>query len=172
MAPKTGSDPISADVNQVTQTKMGSDPIFAQRVAEAAAEAMWARDVAAQHLGMRLERVRQGASQMTMTVREEMANGHGICHGGFIFALADTCMAYAGNSRNAIAVAQTASITYVAPGQLGETLTATAEERSHAGRTGVYDVAVRGGDGRTIAVFRGITQRIKGEVAPGLGVLD
>src|SRR3546814_10031627 len=132
-----------------------------QKIAEAAAEAMWSRDVAAQHLGMRLEWVRQGASQMTMTVRGEMSNGHGICHGGYIFTLADTCMAYAGNSRNAISVAQTASITYVAPGRLGETLTATAEERSHAGRTGIYDVTVRGEDGRAIAVFRGITPRIK-----------
>ncbi len=143
-----------------------------QKVAEAAAEAMWSRDVAAKHLGMRLEWVKLGASQMTMTVGEEMSNGHGICHGGYIFTLADTCMAYAGNSRNAISVAQTASITYVAPGRLGERLTATAEERSHAGRTGIYDVTVRGEDGRAIAVFRGITQRIKGEVAPGLGVLD
>lgn len=152
--------------------KKGSDPVFAQEVAEAAAAAMWARDVAAQRLGMRLDWVRLGAAQLAMAVREEMANGHGICHGGFIFALADTCMAYASNSRNAVSVAQTASVTYVAPGRPGETLTATAEERSHAGRTGVYDVAVRGEDGRTIAVFRGITQRIKGEVAEGLGVLD
>ena len=143
-----------------------------QKTAEAAAAAMWSRDVAAQRLGMRLEWVKLGASRMTMTVGEEMSNGHGICHGGYIFTLADTCMAYAGNSRNAIAVAQTASITYVAPGRLGETLTATAEERSHAGRTGIYDVTVRGEDGRAIAVFRGITQRIKGEVAPGFGVVD
>jgi acyl-CoA thioesterase len=144
----------------------------AQAIAQAAAEAMWSRDAAAQHLGMRLEWVKLGASQMTMTVRAEMSNGHGICHGGYIFTLADTCMAYAGNSRNAISVAQTASVTYVAPGRLGETLTATAEERSHAGRTGIYDVAVKGEGGRLIAVFRGITQRIKGEVAPGLGVVD
>jgi acyl-CoA thioesterase len=151
---------------------MGSDPVFGQRIAEASAEAMWSRDVAAKHLGMRLEWVRLGAAEMTMTIREEMSNGHGICHGGYIFTLADTCMAYAGNSRNAIAVAQTASVTYLSPGKLGERLTATAEERSHAGRTGVYDVTVRGEDGRAVAVFRGITQRIKGEVAPGLGVVD
>lgn len=143
-----------------------------QQIAEAAAEAMWSRDVAAQRLGMRLEWVRLGAAQMTMAVREDMANGHGICHGGFIFTMADTCMAYAGNSRNAISVAQTATVTFVAPGRLGERLTATAEERSHAGRTGIYDVTVLGEDGRTIAVFRGVTQRIKGEVAPGLGVVD
>lgn len=143
-----------------------------EQIAQAAAEAMWERDVAAQRLGMRLEWVRLGAAQLTMTVRDDMANGHGMCHGGFIFALADTCMAYAGNSRNAISVAQTATVTYVAPGRVGERLTGTAEERSHAGRTGVYDVTVRGEDGRMIAVFRGITQRIKGEVAPGLGVVD
>ena len=148
------------------------EPADGQKLAEAAAGAMWSRDVAAQHLGIRLEWVRLGASEMTMTVRAEMSNGHGICHGGYIFTLADTCMAYAGNSRNAVSVAQTASITYVAPGKLGERLTATAEERSHSGRTGIYDVAVRGEDGRIVAVFRGITQRIKGEVAPGLGVLD
>jgi len=143
-----------------------------QKIAEASAATMWSRDVAAQRLGMRLEWVKLGESEMTMVVREEMANGHGMCHGGYIFTFADTCMAYAGNSRNAVSVAQTATITYVAAGRLGERLTATAEERSHAGRTGIYDVTVRGEDGRIVAVFRGVCQRIKGEVAPGLGVVD
>lgn len=143
-----------------------------QKIAEASAEAMWARDFAAQGMGMRLDWVKLGAAQLSMTVRDDMVNGHGICHGGFIFALADTCMAYAGNSRNAVSVAQTATVTYVAPGRLGERLVAAAEERSHAGRTGVYDVTVRGEDERVIAVFRGITQRIKGEVAPGFGIVD
>ncbi len=96
---------------------------------------------------------------MSMPVRPEMVNGHGLCHGGFIFALANSAMAFAANSHGERAVAQHNSITYVRPGRAGETLVAEAEERSRAGRSGIYDVRVTGSsDGSVVAEFRGHTR--------------
>ena len=141
-----------------------------QERARLAADAMYARDHAARASGIELLEVGPGHARMRMAVRDDMANGLDTCHGGHIFLLADTCMAYACNAYNAVAMAQTASITFVAPGRRGEVLTAAATESALAGRTGVYDVTVSGGDGRTVAVFRGVTQRIRGEVVPGLGI--
>ncbi len=109
----------------------------------ARAEAMWAADRASSGLGMRLDEVAPGRARLSMTVAEAMANGHGICHGGFIFALADSAMAFAANPRGEAAVAQHASITFVRPARVGEMLVAEAEERMHAGRSGMYDVRVR-----------------------------
>lgn len=146
-----------------------SDAI-ALEIATKAGAAMYERDHAARALGIELAEIRPGFARMTMTVRDDMVNGHDICHGGFTFTLADTTLAYASNSYNAVAVAQTATITFTSPGRRGEILTAVSEERSHGGRTGIYDVAVSGEDGRAVAHFRGITQRIKGEVVAGLPI--
>ncbi len=131
--------------------------------ARRAAEAMWADDPASQALGMALRDIGPGRAVMTMTIRPEMANGHGICHGGYIFTLADSAFAFACNSYNHRVVAQHNSITYLAPGQLGECLTATAEEVSRSGRSGIYDVTVTGKDGRMVALFRGHSRQIKGQ---------
>lgn len=95
-----------------------------------------------------------------------MLNGHGICHGGFIFTLADSAFAFACNSYNQLAVAQQNQITYLAPGREGERLQATALEVSRSGRSGVYDVFVTGGDGRSVAVFRGLSRTVKGRHFP------
>lgn len=130
--------------------------------AERSADAMWADDPASQALGMSLIEVGPGRAVITMSVRKDMANGHGICHGGFIFTLADSAFAFACNSYNQRVVAQHNSITYLAPGQLGERLTATATEVSRTGRSGVYDVIVTGEDGHTVALFRGHARQIKG----------
>lgn len=134
-----------------------------QERAERSAQAMWKGDVAAQFNGMELVTVSPGAAVMTMTVRPEHLNGHGICHGGLIFTLADTAFAYACNSYNALVVAQENSITFLAPGRGGEVLTATAQEAHLAGRSGVYDVVVTGEDGRKVALFRGLSRQIKGQ---------
>jgi acyl-CoA thioesterase len=93
-----------------------------------------------------------------------MSNSHNICHGGIIFTLADTAFAYACNSHNHNTVASGCAIDFVAPAHPGETLSAVAEERALSGRTGVYDVEVRAEDGRGIALMRGKSYRIKGEV--------
>lgn len=130
--------------------------------ARRSADAMWADDPASQSLGMVLEEIAPGRAVITMPVRADMANGHGICHGGFIFTLADSAFAFACNSYNQRVVAQHNSITYLAPGQMGERLTATATETSRAGRSGIYDAVVTGEDGRQIALFRGHSRQIKG----------
>jgi len=124
-------------------------------LARACADAMWAEDHASRGLGMALTGVGPGTATMTLTVRPEMVNGHGICHGGFIFTLADSAFAFACNSHGDRAVAQHNAITFVRPGRLGETLTATAEERVTAGRSGIYDVRVTGSDGTIVAEMRG-----------------
>ena len=130
--------------------------------AERAAKVMWDDDPASQGLGMSLDQIGPGHAVLSMTVRDDMSNGHGICHGGFIFALADSAFAFACNSYNHRVVAQHNSITYLAPGKLGERLVATANETSRAGRSGIYDVTVAGEDGRNVALFRGHSRQISG----------
>ena len=125
---------------------------------------MFANDAASRALGMRIESIGPGRAQMTMTVRPEMLNGHAICHGGYIFLLADSTFAFACNSYNRNTVAQGCSIDYVAPAHAGDVLQATAIERSKTGRTGVYDIEVRDQHDRTIALFRGKSYRIDGHV--------
>lgn len=151
----------------MTEPKLS--PAEAQALADATAEAMFSRDRAAQALGIKIVRVQPGASLLTMTVRSDMVNGHHICHGGMIFSLADTAFAYACNSYNKNTVASACHIDFLAPGMENDTLDAEAVERSQSGRTGVYDVTVKSRQsGKTIALFRGKSYRINGEVIAGL----
>ncbi|MDE1547016.1 hydroxyphenylacetyl-CoA thioesterase PaaI [Dechloromonas agitata] len=150
----------------MTEPKLS--PAEAQTLADATAEAMYSRDRAAQALGIKIVRVQPGASLLTMTVRSDMVNGHHICHGGMIFSLADTAFAYACNSYNKNTVASACHIDFLAPAKEGETLEAEAVEQSASGRTGVYDITVRNNHGKTIALFRGKSYRINGEVIAGL----
>ena len=119
-----------------------SDTLTPQQLAEACADAMFARDHASRGLGMRLERVAPGRAVLSMTVRQEMVQGHGHCHGGFLFALADSAFAFACNTYDEATVAAGCSIDYLGPAWEGDVLTASAEERSRRGRTGVYDITV------------------------------
>ena len=144
----------------------------AQALAEATAEAMWSRDRAAQALGMKIVRVQPGKSLLTMAVRTDMVNGHHICHGGMIFTLADTAFAYACNSYNKNTVASACHIDFLAPAKEGDLLEAEAIEQSASGRTGVYDITVRVAGGKTVALFRGKSYRINGEVIAGLQAAD
>jgi acyl-CoA thioesterase len=139
-----------------------------QRLAEQVAQAMGSRDRATQSLGMEILAVKPGFARVSMTVRGDMVNGHHICHGGFLFTLADSAFAYACNSYNANTVASACHIDFLAPAQEGDVLVAQAEERSRSGRTGVYDVTVCNSQGKTIALFRGKSYRIQGEVIAGL----
>lgn len=132
--------------------------------AQRAAAAMWANDHASKWLGMELVEVSEGAATMRLTVAQHHCNGHGMCHGGVTFALADSAFAFACNSRNQATVAQHNAISYLAPGQLGDTLTATAHEVSLTGRSGIYDVRVANQTGTVIAEFRGNSRAIKGRV--------
>ena len=135
-----------------------------QALAQRVADAMFARDRASQGLGMRITRVGAGHAELTMTVRGDMVNGHAICHGGFVFTLADSAFAFACNSYNMNTVANGCTIEFLAPAHEGDVLTAVAQERAQVGRNGVYDVEVRNQAGVTIAHFRGKSTRIKGEV--------
>lgn len=130
--------------------------------AERSAAAMWATDAASKWLGITLDAVGPGTATMSLEVQDHHLNGHLICHGGYIFTLADSTFAYACNSYNAITVAQQNSVTYLSPGQPGERLTASAVESARTGRSGVYDITVTGSDGRKVALFRGLSRTIKG----------
>ena len=134
-----------------------------QERAARAAQAMWAQDTASQQMGMKIVEVAPGRAVMTMQVQPHHLNGHKICHGGFIFTLADSAFAFACNSYNTLTVAQENQITFLSPGQAGETLTATCFETARQGRSGVYDVTVTGEDGRKVAVMRGLSRTIKGQ---------
>lgn len=131
--------------------------------AERSAAAMWASDRASKFLGLSLVAVGPGTASMTMEVQDQHLNGHDICHGGFIATLADSAFAYACNSHNQTTVAQSFAVTFVSPGQPGETLTATAQETVKNGRSGVYDITVTGQDGRKVALFRGHSRTITGQ---------
>jgi acyl-CoA thioesterase len=118
------------------------------------AEAMWSGDVASKALGMALESVAPGRAQVSMLVRDDMVNGHDLCHGGLIAALADSAFAVACNSRGVKTVAAGFAVDFLQPARAGDLLTATAQERALRGRSGIYDVTVRAGD-TVIAEFRG-----------------
>ncbi len=132
------------------------DPELA--LARRCAAAMWADDLASRRLGMHVLDVGPGRSRLSMTVREDMVNGHGSCHGGFVAALADSAFAFACNTYDEVTVAAGFDITFVAPARLGDELLAAAVERTRVGRSGLYDVTVtchRGTDDIVIAEFRG-----------------
>ncbi|MEM6619797.1 MAG: hydroxyphenylacetyl-CoA thioesterase PaaI [Pseudomonadota bacterium] len=131
--------------------------------AQRSAAAMWANDRASAWFGMEPPAVSPGRAELALTVARHHCNGHDICHGGVIFALADSAFAFACNSYNDTAVAQHNTITYHAPGHLGDRLIATAQEVSRQGRSGLYDVAVRRADGTLVASFRGASRTIPGQ---------
>ena len=141
-----------------------ASPAEAHALCERVIAAMYARDPASQAMGMRLGSVGPGRAELMMAVRADMLNGHAICHGGFIFTLADSAFAYACNSYNLTTVASGCAIDFVAPAHEGDVLTAVAQERSVSGRTGIYDIEVKNQRGETIAYFRGRSYRVKGHV--------
>jgi acyl-CoA thioesterase len=113
---------------------------------------------------MTLDAIRPGYARMGMRVREDMLNGHGTCHGGYIFMLADSAFAFACNSHNFNTVGAGCTIDYLAPARAGDMLVAEAVERALSGKTGVYDVVVTDQDGRKVALFRGKSHRVAGHV--------
>ena len=118
---------------------------------------MLADDAASRALGIEVRDVTIGAATATMTIRPDMVNGHGITHGAFVFAVADTAFACACNSHGPLTVAAAVDITFVAPSRAGDVLEAHAVERIRFGRSGIYDVTVRRG-GVVIAEFRGTSR--------------
>lgn len=139
----------------------GRDELGPEELARACAAALWRDDAASRALGMAIEDIAPGRARLSMTIRPDMVNGLGLCHGGLIFTLADSAFAFACNTHNQRAVAQHCSVTFVHPARLGAVLVAEAVERGLSGRSGIYDVTVREdlgreeGSGRVIAEFRG-----------------
>ncbi|MCP4935970.1 MAG: hydroxyphenylacetyl-CoA thioesterase PaaI [bacterium] len=135
---------------------------------ERVAKEMYARDNLANMLGIRITETDTGFAQAQILVRADMLNSFEICHGGIIFALADTAFAYACNGNNKATVAMNCSISYLKPCHEGEVLIATARERVRDGRNGIFDVTVRGADKQIIAIFQGNSREIRGNSVPGL----
>lgn len=136
--------------------------LSAEEIARRSADAMWARDDASKWLGASLDAVGPGTASLSMTVEKHHTNGHDICHGGYIFTLADSAFAFACNSYNTLVVAQHNAITFIAPGRLGDRLVADAREIARFGRSGIYDVRVSNQAGALIAEFRGNSRVIEG----------
>lgn len=129
---------------------------------------MFADDAASQMLGITVEVTEPGRATATMIVRSDMVNGLGVCHGGLLFTLADTAMAFSSNAADEAAFAVHAEIDWLHPAREGQTVIATAEATAQPGRTTVHDVEVRA-DGELIALFRGRTRTVGGRVSPEAG---
>jgi acyl-CoA thioesterase len=136
----------------------------AMSLANECAKALFERDPASRGMGMRLLSVGPGTTRIGMSIREDMLQGHGTCHGGYLFALADSAFAFACNTYNEATVAIGCSIDYIVPARLGDTLTAEASEQSRSGRTGNYDVRIENQQGQLIALFHGKSYKVRGPV--------
>jgi len=137
----------------------------AQQTADLVREGMFRNDRASKLLGMQIVDVSPGSATLVMTIRDDMLNGHDICHGGLITTLADSAFAFACNSYNELTVASGFSVDLLAPGRLNDVLTARCTEVSKAGRTGVYDTVITNQRGERVAVFRGRSYTMKGKPA-------
>lgn len=135
-------------------------------LAKACADEMWKNDNASRGLGMEILEIASGKAVLEMKVRKDMTNGHDICHGGFMFLLADSAFAFACNGYNQITVAQHCSIDFLKPAYEGEFLIATALERQKSGRSGIYDVTIERKKGDIVAEFRGNSRTVKGQHLP------
>jgi acyl-CoA thioesterase len=142
---------------------MAEEQATPQQVAQAVSDAMWPHDHATRWLGIERIAIGPGTSTMRMTVRTEMLNGHGTCHGGLITTLADSAFAFACNTYNDVTVAAGFDVNLIAAPRAGDVLTATASEVAKTRRTGIYDVDVRDQNGRRIATFRGRSQTLPGK---------
>jgi len=144
-----------------TSSQPGMTP---DQLAKACADKLWGPDTCSQWLGMELLEVRPGYARIRMKVRPEFLNGHGICHGGLMFTLADSTFAFACNSHNVPTVAAGCSIEFLKPVQGTDTLTAEGQEQTLSGRHGIYDIRVTNSAGEAVAMFRGKSAQLKGTI--------
>lgn len=144
----------------------GAEPgvVQAELLARHCAAQMYESDACTRWLGIQVVEVRPGYARATMQVRAEFLNGHAICHGGLIFTLADSAFAFACNTYNVNTVAAGCTIEYLRPVHHGDALTAEAVEQVRSGRTGLYDIRVTNRAGEPVAMFRGKSAQIKGNV--------
>ncbi len=150
-----------------THSQLATPSQAAIDLAKQVGESMFAVDTASKDtMGMQLISCEPGRAVIQMTVKEMHLNGHKICHGGFIFTLADSTFAFACNSYNKVAVAAGCSIEFFKPGQLGDVLTCVGQEQALSGRQGIYDMKVTNQKGEVNAMFRGKSAQIQGTVIP------
>ena len=142
----------------------GHEATAAQRLAERVAAALYERDRASQALGMAIVAMRPGFARLTMKVRADMLNGHELCHGGLLFTLADSAFAFACNSYNESTVAAAGAIDFLQGARLGDELTAEARELWRSRRNGLYEIVICNQHGERVALFRGRSYRIEGQV--------
>ena len=135
-----------------------------KETAEKVASKILELDETCRSMGICLEHVNEGTATLSLKIKQQHINGHGICHGGIIFTLSDSAFAFACNSRNVASVAQHASVTFIKPAKLGDRLIAIAKEISLIKRNGIYDVTVTNQNADVIAEFRGYSRTIKGSV--------
>ena len=141
--------------------------INADALAQQVGVSMFAADTASRDtMGMQLLYCKPGEASMRMSIQDKHLNGHHMCHGGFIFTLADSTFAFACNSHNKATVASAASIEFLKPAHLGDVLTCVGVEQVLSGRHGVYDMTVRNQKDQVIALFRGKSSQIQGQVVP------
>ena len=133
-------------------------------MAEKVASKILELDETCRSIGICLEYVNEGTATLSLEIKEQHINGHGICHGGIIFTLSDSAFAFACNSRNVASIAQPANVTFIKPAKLGDRLFATAKEISLIKRNGIYDVTVTNQNADVIAEFRGYSRTVKGSV--------
>lgn len=137
----------------------------AQALAERVVSTMRSRDGFSAWMGLEVIALLPGACTTRLTVRSDMLNGFGVCHGGVTFSLADSALAFASNTHGLVTMSVENGIAYVAKAALGDVLTATAEEEGAGGPLAFYRVVVRKQDGSTVAIFRGTVYRTKRELA-------
>ncbi|WP_430423274.1 hydroxyphenylacetyl-CoA thioesterase PaaI [Methylibium petroleiphilum] len=142
-----------------------AEPSSAQRLAEHVRDGLFAGDRASQALGMQVTEIGPGRAVLTMRVREDMLNGHGMCHGGVIATLADSAFAFASNAGNELTVSSGLAIDFITPAHCGDVLEARCAEVFRTGRTGVYDATVSNQRGECLAVFRGRSYAMRGKTA-------
>ncbi|MEO5698405.1 MAG: hydroxyphenylacetyl-CoA thioesterase PaaI [Burkholderiaceae bacterium] len=146
----------------MTDTSRDATP---QQTAERVRDGLFANDRASKALGMTIVEVSPGCATLSMTVRDDMLNGHDVCHGGLIATLADSAFAFACNSRDEMTVASGFAIELIAPGRAGDVLSARCVELAKGGRTGVYDTEVTNQRGERVALFRGRSYTLRGKPA-------
>ena len=147
-----------------TESTSSHPDMTPDHLAKACADKLWGPDTCSQWLGMELLEVRPGYARIRMKVRPEFLNGHGICHGGLMFTLADSTFAFACNSHNVPTVAAGCSIEFLKPVQGADTLTAEGQEQTLSGRHGIYDIRVTNSAGEAVAMFRGKSAQLKGAI--------
>ncbi len=143
---------------------MTDEGMSPEELAAACARAMYSADEASRGLGITVEDVAPGRATARMRVSGTMLNGHQICHGGYVFLLADTAFAFACNTYDAVTVAAACDIVFASPAHREDELVAEARERVRFGRSGVYDVTVRRDDGSVVAEFRGLSRTVEGRL--------